>query len=192
MTELIAKRLGSTVDNLGLTLEGETPFGTSYWYDLNAARDPAGWRALGPYRLVIMAEVIEHLYTAPRLVLSYLHTLLEDGGHLVVQTPNAAALHNRLLMLAGRNPYELIREKTNDPGHFREYTRRELTAVAEAAGFQVVSWRAEAYFDYRFARHEADPHGRTKPRRVGAIANAAFRLTPPSCKPGQTLVLRKP
>ena len=190
LTELIHEELQVTVDNLGLTLEGETPSGHSYWYDLNSAADRAAWRPLGPYDVIVMAEVIEHLHTAPQLVLAYLHSLLADGGLLLVQTPNAAALHNRLLLLAGRNPYELIREQRNDPGHFREYTRRELTGLAQQAGFDVVRWSAETYFDYRYARHNGAPDAPAHPHRLGAAVNGMFRLAPGSCKPGQTLLLR--
>lgn len=190
LTELIHEELGVTVDNLGLTLEGETAYGHSYWYDLNSAADRAAWRPLGPYDVIVMAEVIEHLHTAPQLVLAYLRSLLTDGGLLLVQTPNAAALHNRLLLLAGRNPYELIRVQSNDPGHFREYTRRELTGLAQHAGFDVVRWSAETYFDYRYARHHGAPDAPARPNRFGAAVNGMFRFAPASFKPGQTLLLR--
>ena len=133
-----------------------------------------------------MAEVIEHLYTAPKLVLSFLRALLTDRGVLIIQTPNAAALHKRAELLLGRNPYELIRETTNDPGHFREYTKKELIRIAEDAGLTVDRWLAGNYFDYRFVEGAGERHA-----RLGRPLNLIYRCAPPSLKPGQTLVVRR-
>src|SRR5205823_6516869 len=108
-------------------------------FDLNDAQSEDTWRRDIPrYDVVVMAEVIEHLYTAPELVLGFLKTLVADNGLVIIQTPNAAALSKRLKLLFGRNPYELIRVDTTNPGHFREYTSRELIRIAEGAGFEVV------------------------------------------------------
>ena len=51
-------------------------------------------------------------------------------------------------MLRGQNPFEMIREDKGNPGHFREYTRRELLDLARGAGFTAV----RQYFDNYFAR----------------------------------------
>ena len=191
-TELSAERLGpvaadesvGAIDNLGLHGEFETPFGQSYWYDLNHAGERDRWRDdLPSYDVIVFAEVIEHLHTAPQLVLRFLRSLLAADGHLIVQTPNAAALHNRLQLLAGRNPFEMIREETNDPGHFREYTRRELHLLADQAGFTVERWTAHSYFDYRFDEASRRP-------LLGRLVNRLYTVLPPTLRPGQTVVLR--
>lgn len=183
-TELAAERMGVRVDNLGLHGEFETPFGRSHWYDLNRAGDTERWRTDMPrYEVIVFAEVIEHLHTAPQLVLRFLRTLLAPGGSLIVQTPNAAVLHNRLQLLAGRNPFEMIREQTGDPGHFREYTRKELHRISAEAGFDVTEWSAHSYFDYRF-------HVRGQKPILGRLVNAFYAVVPPSLRPGQTAVLR--
>lgn len=191
-TELAAHRVGdlgedravTAIDNLGLHGEFETPFGRSHWFDLNHAADRDRWRDdLPTYDVIVFAEVIEHLHTAPQLVLRFLRSLLAADGHLIVQTPNAAALHNRLQLLAGRNPFEMIREQTDDPGHFREYTRRELHLIAEQTDFTVERWTAHSYFDYRF-----DEAGRRP--WVGRLANRLYTVVPPTLRPGQTAVLR--
>ena len=62
---------------------------------------------LSGYELIIMAEVIEHLYTSPSLVPGLLQSLLRPGGLLIVQTPNALAIGRRFKMLLGRHPFEL-------------------------------------------------------------------------------------
>lgn len=183
-SELAAERLGVRIDNLGLHGEFDTPVGRSHWYDLNQAADPARWRTDMPrYDVIVFAEVIEHLHTAPQLVLRFLRTLLSPGGSLIVQTPNAAVLHNRLQLLLGRNPFEMIREQTNDPGHFREYTRRELHQLAEQGGFRVSDWSAHSYFDYRFHSAGAKP-------LLGRVLNTVYAFLPPTLRPGQTAVLR--
>src|SRR6266550_1208257 len=114
-------------------------------FDLNAAHDSSRWPRTEAYDIVVMAEVIEHLYTAPRLVLAFLASLLDDRGSLIIQTPNAVALRNRVKMLLGQNPFEPIREKLSNPGHFREYTGQELVTIGERAGLECEHL---AYLDY--------------------------------------------
>lgn len=187
-TELVHDRFGVPIDTLGFFGNQPTPFGQGYWFDLNSAQKEEAWRRDIPsYDIVVLAEVIEHLYTAPRLVLRFLRTLVKPEGVLIIQTPNATALHKRLKIIIGRHPYEMIRENTNDPGHFREYTRKELCGVAEEAGFQILDWGAYNYFDYRY-----HPQAGERPwlRRAGAVMNLAYLLTPPSLRMGQTLVVR--
>jgi len=91
----------------------------------------------GGHDVVVLAEVIEHLYTAPATVLAFLRRFLRPGGTLLLQTPNAVALPRRLKMLLGRNPAEPIRPDRLDPGHFHESTVAELAAAAAAADLTV-------------------------------------------------------
>jgi Methyltransferase domain len=97
---------------------------------------------------VVCGEVIEHLHVSPVPVLRFLASGLEDGGHLILQTPNATALPKRLRMLLGRNPYEPIREEPGNPGHFHEYTVGELSAAVDAAGLEVTRRLTANYFDH--------------------------------------------
>lgn len=115
-------------------------------YDLNQAQDGVPLPAAEPFDLILLAEVIEHLYTAPELVLLVLREALAPGGILICQTPNAGALHKRLKLLAGYNPYERLRLDRTNPGHFREYTRAELAQVAQRAGLRVIEHRFANYF----------------------------------------------
>lgn len=99
-----------------------------------------------PFDLIVFAETIEHLYTSPSLVISFLKTLLKpERGGLLIQTPNAVALDKRINMLMGRHPYELIRVERNNPGHFREYTMPELLRYGLEQDLSV--WRKE-YCNY--------------------------------------------
>lgn len=190
LTGLVRDRFGARVDSLGYLRE-DAPEGICHAdFDLNLAQDDVNWRRDLPcYDGVVMAEVIEHLYTAPERVLRFVYTLVAEGGWLVLQTPNAASLPKRLKLLAGRNPYERIRVDRRDPGHFREYTVRELGALLEDAGFQVEACHAAYYFDARHGRH--GPDGRPQPW-MGLAKNLVYRALPPSLREGITMVARRP
>lgn len=90
------------------------------------------------FDLIVFSEVLEHLFTAPELVLFLLKSVLAKGGLIVCLIPNAAALPNRLKLLRGINPYERIRFDRNNPGHFRECTKDEMVDIGRTAGLQVV------------------------------------------------------
>lgn len=103
--------------------------------DLNA--DVAAARfSDAPFDGIIFAETVEHLRSGPEAILRGLSAHLRPGGWLLVQTPNAVSLTKRLAMLAGRNPYELLRDDPGNPGHFREYTAAELTHYGNLAGLR--------------------------------------------------------
>ena len=93
-----------------------------------------------------MAEVIEHLYTAAQIALSFLAQIMRPGAFAFLQTPNAVALHKRLQMLSGRNPYMSLDEDRLAPGHFREYTVAELSDTARQAGLEVFEVAMHNYF----------------------------------------------
>jgi hypothetical protein len=121
--------------------------------------------------------VIEHLAVSPRHVLRFLGSALRSGGWLVLQTPNAARVGNRLRLLAGRNPFEQLRENSLDPGHFREYTVDELLELSRETGFEPGGWLAANYFD------------------TGSMPNRVLRavepLVPRRLRGGITVWLRK-
>lgn len=115
-------------------------------YDLTRTMDPASWPRMAAYDIIIMAEVIEHLPVPPNHVFAFLAGLLKPHGVLIVQTPNACSLPKRLRMLRGQNPYDMIRDCPRNPGHFREYTVRELAGLARAGGLHVRSVSVTNYF----------------------------------------------
>jgi len=174
------------VDTLGLESSADLDSGSDHYQaDLNR---PGSLPAVLPmYDMIVFAEVVEHLHTSPGLVLEALREHLVSRGILVIQTPNAAALPKRLKLLAGRNPYEPIREDPSNPGHFREYTLRELRTIAVRAGFQVMAVFRRFYFDARYAHHQDDV---VRSRRLmGAFKNIVYRTLPPFLREGITMVL---
>jgi len=188
LTSLIANEFGIRVESMGLESEAETKQFVHHRFDLNALQDRTGAK-LGPYDIIVFAEVVEHLYTAPEVVLPYLRELLVPGGVLLLQTPNAVALRKRAKMALGVNPFERIRRERDNPGHFREYTAGELRELLVGAGFSVERVWMKHYFDVRYARHE---RGDEAPSLiVGSLKNAFYRLLPASLREGITILARK-
>jgi trans-aconitate methyltransferase len=134
LTSLIANELDVQVESMGMEDGARTDGFTHHRFDLNTVQDRSQWKMdLGPYDIIVFAEVLEHLYTAPELVLRYLRELIVPGGVLLLQTPNAVALRKRVKMAMGTNPFERIRVQRDNPGHFREYTAGELRQVLGSA-----------------------------------------------------------
>lgn len=146
-------------------------------YDLNDTQYKEKRLKMKKYDIIIMAELIEHLYTAPNLVLDCIVTWLNKGGYLIIQTPNAISLNRRLKMILGRHPYDLIRETRLNPGHFREYTNLELMSFGKIAGLTIESYSVSNYF-----RHKGT---------AGHIYNTFCTLLPDTFKDGITICFQK-
>lgn len=192
-TQMLRREPQLQVDTLGLQDDAQEAEGRHYQLDLNdCQRIRHCRRDLGPYEIIVAAEVLEHLYTSPYLVLAYFRSLLVPGGHLIVQTPNAASLEKRVSLLLGRNPYPLI-ELTRD-GHYRELTLAELKDYARQLDLDIESAAAHRYFDPKYRKRRfrgemkhAPPNFRS--RAMSAAAAAASLI--PGFRPGLTCVFRK-
>jgi len=152
LTELMHRSFpGVALDTLGFRnprVYREEHVRAHLQFDLNDAQFPERCPDFGEHDVVVMSEVIEHLYTAPDLVLRFVKRLLKPGGFLVVQTPNAVALEKRVAMLRGSNPFEMIRHSRDNPGHFREYTAYELRWwLAPGVGLDVDRAEQQDYFN---------------------------------------------
>jgi len=174
---------GATVDTLGFAnplvppREGER----HVEFDLNRAADAERRPALDPYDAIVLAEVLEHLAAPPRAVLDCLAGWLRPGGFLVIQTPNALALHKRLRALAGRNPLGGAGDVTapsHSQAHFREYTLDELRVLAAAVGLEP----EEAILANHF-RHRGAARG---------LYDRVTAALPAGTRQGITLYLRRP
>lgn len=188
-TELLAEQTHTPVDTLGFPPDGpSTGGGRHIHFDINGLGTGAPRPEIGPYDLVVFSEVLEHLYTAPPIVLAWLRDLLAPSGVLLLQTPNAAALGRRVRLLLGRNPYDLINPDPMHPRHFREYTPRELTAFATEAGLDVVELVMGSYFDHTY---ESNQRTANRGKAVGIAQNALYRALPGSLRTGMTAVLRR-
>ncbi len=178
-TGILRKKLpGSIVNSMGLsdwhrTLCREQD--THFVFDLNEA----GASVVKPVQhdIIIFAEVLEHLHISPKKVFLMLREWLSPGGFLLVQTPNACALHKRIAMLIGNNPFEMIRDDSSNAGHYREYTLRELIGIGEGAGFEAYSHSVRNYFTAGSAVHR--------------VYNFACGLLPEGFREGITIIYRK-
>lgn len=105
----------------GLDIDSEAlklcPFKTKK-IDLNS-----DWMESG-YQVVVMGEVLEHLYF-PTDVLINCSRALESGGKLIGSVPNAFAWRFRLKYILGR------KDKTplSDPTHINHFSKKELTEL---------------------------------------------------------------
>lgn len=188
-SKILSTSLNSQVDELGFFKDTKRQHGNTYQFNLNRSQDKKHWRTdFGTYDIIVFAEVIEHLYTAPSLVLDYLYALLSDNGILIIQTPNATVLHKRIQLLLGHNPYMLIRETPRNPGHFREYTKKELLQYSLASGFQIEQFSYANYFDYRYTQSDSNT---VKKVNYLSIYNYFYALCPGPFKPGITMVIKK-
>lgn len=143
-------------------------------FDLNNCKQPKEWVKLPKFDLIIFAEVLEHLYVHPEYVFKFLKSGLKSGGYLIIQTPNAVAIGKRIKMILGLHPYEEIR-KGDDPGHFREYTKKEIIKYGKNVGLELVMHEYKNYFG------------------VKGFTNLLYILTSfyPPFRQGQTFIFKK-
>lgn len=95
--------------------------------------------ALGEYGFdaVVSTEVIEHLFR-PAALPQFAAAVLKPGGHLIVTTPYHGYLKNLLLSLAGK--WDSHHTALWDGGHIKFWSRRTLTMLLDANGFEVVDF----------------------------------------------------
>lgn len=188
-TQMLSDFLKMPVDTIGFQAESDSASGKHYNFNLNDCQEAKKWRRdIAPYDIIIFAEVIEHLFTSPNFVLGFINSITSPGGCLFLQTPNAVALHKRLIMLFGKNPYEKIRENNKNPGHFREYTRNEIDQYAIRSGFRVKKFIYGNYFDYRFS---PDASNGILSQQFRRLLNRVYALSPGGFQPGMTFMLVK-
>lgn len=167
----------TTVDSLGFPNPVAPPQSeeTHIQQDLNNTHK--AWAlSHSTYDVIVFCEVIEHLFTPPDIVLKRFQESLVPGGKLIIQTPNAVAIHKRVRMMMGKNPYDLL--LPSKMGHFREYTRGELQAMLAEAGFHIRSTHLKNYFN----NHQTPIHW---------LFSRTESIIPPTMRDGITIVGEK-
>lgn len=86
---------------------------------------------------VYSTEVIEHLFQPHRLPL-FAHRALKPGGYLIISTPYHGYLKNLLIALFDK--WDSHHTPLWDGGHIKFWSRRTLTTLLEANGFQVTGF----------------------------------------------------
>jgi len=104
--------------------------------------------------VVVVSEMIEHVVDTDA-VLEEARRVLVPGGALVLSTPNLAAWYNRALLAVGVQPVfseVSLRGIYGRPGrevvgHLRLFTRRALSELLAASGFEEVGIVGAPYHD---------------------------------------------
>lgn len=117
------------------------PEGTMAVRPCTVDREPWPY-ADGSVDCVVMGAILEHLFD-PLFALREARRVAGDDGVLVLSTPNATRLLQRVRMLAGRNPFDGF---AADPyhRHQHEWTAAELDDILEVAGWAVEQLRTPA------------------------------------------------
>ncbi len=129
----------------------------------NAEKDPFPY-ADEYFSTVLCCELIEHLFHDPMHLMSEVNRILKPGGHLVLTTPNLAALRGISAILQGYHPgffHAYLRPAPGgetDARHNREYTPREIQRLLENSGFSIVRletgpFRDEPAPEYAWVTH---------------------------------------
>ena len=84
----------------------------------------------GPYDVVTMLDVIEHL-SDPCAELARVHAFLKPGGILIINTPDAGSLYARLL---GSHWHLFV-----PPEHLVYFNRHSMRTALEQTGYRVIS-----------------------------------------------------
>ena len=121
-------------DEGGHTLQNSIP-NKHITFNLNKAKHVNLWPD-EKFDLIIFSEVLEHLSESPEFALLMFHYLLNKNGHLFCTTSNATNLFKRYRMFFGSHPFDKIRYFSNNPGHYREYTKRELDEMGRRCGYE--------------------------------------------------------
>ena len=139
------------------------------------------------FDVVLLTEVLEHLREYPVRSLAEASRLLRPGGSLVLTTPNAAYVRNRLDLLRGRSVYTPLRDWLHGlphARHAREYTRSELEELIRQAGLTSVSVTGRHF--YRSGGNRS-LHARLAKRIVDSVSRKV-----PTLGPSLVIVARRP
>jgi SAM-dependent methyltransferase len=109
----------------------------------------------GSFETVLACELIEHLLRDPMHLLLECRRILQEGGRLIVTTPNVASLTSVARVLHGYDNPQISSEYPgvrDDVPHVREYTAFELRNAVEAAGFEIESLFTEPIAEFEMNR----------------------------------------
>jgi 2-polyprenyl-3-methyl-5-hydroxy-6-metoxy-1,4-benzoquinol methylase len=138
------------------------------------------------FDIVLLTEVLEHLRDYPIRALTEARRILRPTGVVLVTTPNAASLQNRLRLVLGRSVHTPLPDwmfGLPHARHAREYTAAELRELVTRSGLRVVSLEGR--------------HFHVKSGRQGHAAVMAKRLLDlvararPSFGPGLAVLARR-
>ena len=89
----------------------------------------------GYFDIVILSEVIEHLFF-PEITLEKIKNVLKKDGRLIITTPNLLVFSNRVRIFFGN--FEYTEKGIIIPEHIRFFTHDSLIKFLNKNGFEVV------------------------------------------------------
>jgi 2-polyprenyl-3-methyl-5-hydroxy-6-metoxy-1,4-benzoquinol methylase len=87
-----------------------------------------------PFDVVVSTEVVEHLFS-PHLLPVFARLIVRMGGYLVISTPYHGYLKNLAMAIVGN--WDVHHTALCHGGHIKFWSRKTLTQLLEANGFQV-------------------------------------------------------
>jgi SAM-dependent methyltransferase len=125
-------------------------------------------------QVILSNQTLEHVKEIFRILHEVSRTL-KPNGYLIIGVPNLAALHNRLLLLLGKQPSCL----KNSSAHVRGYTRSDLMRTLEAGfpgGYRLEAFQGSNF--YPFPPALARPLARLMPNGATAIFLLLRKMRP--------------
>jgi ubiquinone/menaquinone biosynthesis C-methylase UbiE len=114
-------------------------------YSLNVERHPFPFSDES-FDVVIANQILEHLKEI-FWVLHEVSRVLQVGGFFIIGVPNLASLHNRLLLLLGKQPSCI----QNHSAHVRGYTRNDLLKIFHLCypgGFKLIKFGGSNFYPF--------------------------------------------
>jgi SAM-dependent methyltransferase len=140
---------------------------------LDIERDPFPFGP-GSVDVVIANQILEHTKEL-FWILHQVSTAIREGGRLLVGVPNLASLHNRILLLGGRQPTSL----RNYTAHVRGFTKRDLEALLDRGfpgGYRLSGFAGSNF--YPFPGPVARPLARLFPSMAWGIFLELEKVAP--------------
>ncbi len=138
----------------------------------------------GPFDLVVLADVLEHL-RHPETLLAAVVELLRPAGEVFVSVPNFGHWYPRLRTTAGRFDYD--DRGIRDRAHARFFTERSFRRLLGSSGLELRSLRPAG-----LPLERLDLGGRSVPAWLAGLDRAAAASLPGLCAYQFVAVLRKP
>ncbi len=138
---------------------------------------------------VLCCELLEHLNHDPMHMMDQIHRILRPGGHLVLTTPNIAAMRSVAAVLQGHHPMlfpayiKPAAVSVADSRHAREYTPDEIRLLLENSGFEVVRmetgpFREKMKPEHAWVEHVLDKYMLPREHRGEGIYAVAKKVGP--------------
>jgi len=101
--------------------------------------------ASGTFDLVVISEILEHLFD-PAKAIKEVSRVLKPGGGCIVTYPNTAALQFRMsLLFFGRNPALNYPDNLN---HIRFFSHQDMQELVQGAGFRIEKVRGGSFLSF--------------------------------------------